>query len=211
MNAIDRFRFMPRAVRWLVWFGAFILGYFVVVEPAMDHAARLDAAADALATSIRRERELATTGAPIAALGAPAVPATAPQAQQALRSRVNALLESQGLAADVNERQSPLRSAEESTKAVIATLTPPAYTLERFTLDLTLEGSPSSITALIADLEQAPEVAAIGRIDLRRAVRSQGDGGGGGGSRRLRAVIAVESWVLVPAARSGGTFAGVTP
>jgi hypothetical protein len=69
--------------------------------------------------------------------------------------------------------------------------------VERVVLDLTFEAPPETVMAIVSELEHAREVAAVARVDMRKAeARSGESGGGGSGERTVRATISPEAWVL---------------
>jgi hypothetical protein len=202
----DRYAALPRAVRWLLLAAAFCAIYFAAVEPALDRTSRLGVAADALAASLARERQLAAAwsdsntpaAAAKAAFGSPALPGPSEPRSRALYTRINKIFEAHGIVPDINERRAPLRADQ------AAAIAGPGYRIDRFILDLTFESSPEVAAAVLAELEQSAEVAAVGRVQIRRV---EGPRAGGASSsreapRRVRAVLSPEAWVLVPGATS---------
>ncbi|HYE02434.1 MAG TPA: hypothetical protein VD963_04270 [Phycisphaerales bacterium] len=189
MNLPALYARTPRAARWAFLASLGIVLYFGLVEPALDARARAAARAEALANQLDQERLLAASAQSIpAALAAPALPRPAAEAKQALYERVNTILAEHGVSADRSERLAAL-----VPNPAIADLVSPGQSLERLIIDLTFEAAPEVITAVVADLEAAPEVTALARVSLRRAESRAG----GGASGRVRAIVSPETWVLV--------------
>lgn len=199
---------LPRAAKWVVWSVLFCLAYFLVAEPALERTAALTAAADATESALARERAIAAawsdTNTPAAAaraaFGAPLPPGPSEPRTRALYTRVNRILETHRLAADITERRAPLRDAAADT------LAGPGNRIDRFILDLTFESSPETAAAVLADLESAEEVAAVGRVQMRRVEsgRAADRGSDRAASRRVRVTLSPEAWILTPAAGMGG-------
>ena len=87
------------------------------------------------------------------------------------------------------EAGAPLRDANADT------LAGPGNRVDRFILDLTFEATPETAAAVIADLESAEEVAAVGRVQMRRVEAGRGERSSG----RIRVTLSPEAWILVPA------------
>lgn len=196
-----RFSALPRAARWSILTAAVIVLYFAVIEPVLDATNSLRNRADATAAALARERDLRTAAAPASAaavLGSPALPAPAPQAKQALYKRIEAVFAEHRLNPDIIERTSPLRAPQADS------LTAYDERLDRLILDLSFEAAPETVTSIIAQLEQAPEIAAISRLQLRRIEPARATTPAPSGraaqaqpapAPRLRATIAAEAWV----------------
>lgn len=189
---------MPRAAKWALWAVLVFVAYFLVAEPVLDQTKALTDSADTTESALARERAIAAawsdTNTPAAAaraaFGAPLPPGPSEARSRALYTRVNRILESHGLAADITERRAPLRDPNADV------LAGQAHRIDRFILDLGFESTPEIAAAVIADLESAEEVAAVGRVQMRRVEAGRGDRGG---ARRVRVSLSPEAWILVPA------------
>lgn len=201
---LQRYLSLPRAARWSVLAGAAILVYFLVVEKVVTRTSRLNTAADATAAALTHERELAEgwagPGRPLAAardaFGAPALPGPDARSKQALYERVNQILDKHKVARpEIGERYAPLRD-DRADKFLDGT-----ERIDRLILDLTFEADPATVIAVLADLEQSDEVAAVSRVQLRRLDAGRS---GQGPSRHVRAVLSPEAWVRVSTQAGGG-------
>jgi uncharacterized membrane protein YgcG len=209
----DGYARLPRAARWALWAVLIFVAYFLLAEPAFVRTDEFNGRADAIDSSLARERAIAAAwsdsntpaAAARAAFGAPLPPGPSEARSRALYTRVNRILESHRVAADITERRAPLRETG------VELLAGPGNRVDRFILDLTFESTPETAAAVVADLESAEEVAAVSRVQMRRAETARGGagegagagggrgGGGGGGTRRVRVTLSPEAWILVPA------------
>jgi hypothetical protein len=188
---------LPRAARWVLWAAVVFVAYFVIAEPVLDKTYQLNERANNIESALARERSIAAawsdTNTPAAAaraaFGAPLPPGPSEARTRALYTRINRILESHRLAADIAERRAPLRDANADT------LAGPGNRVDRFILDLTFEATPETAAAVIADLESAEEVAAVGRVQMRRVEAGRGERSSG----RIRVTLSPEAWILVPA------------
>ncbi len=213
MNAdllIERFRALPRSVRWLAWLVAALVGYFGVVEPLLDWRTSLEARADALALSLEREQQLAaaasstssTLAVSRAMFGAPLLPGPDAARKQAFSARVNAILRDHNVVARITERQTPLREPQ------AASLVDPEFRVERLVLDLTFEAAPDTVAKVLADLEKAEEVSGVGRLSVRKATETSRPGSKDAPARIVRAQISVETWIAVKSSALGAAPSG---
>lgn len=201
-------------MKWLVVFVAFTAVYFLVMEPSLDRANALNAKADRLAQGLRQERELLSSdsgkGKVLAdgrkLFGEPLLPGDPRNRPEAIHTAVDKILTKNGITTSKkNERRIPFRTDE------IAGLLGPSLqgTAERVVLDLAFEASPEAVTAILTQLEQAPEIALVGRVELRRpdAGRDPKSGAPIAASRTLKVTVSPEAWIVNVTSGSGS----VTP
>lgn len=195
---------VPRAMRWLVLFGAFIAAYYIVLEPTLDSANRARDRADRLEASLRRERALATSvgraggefDRAVRTYGLPRHPTDPEVRPESLQRAVNAILMKHGVSnATYSERLGAIPSSD--AVAVVGA----AARLDRFVLDVSFDAAPADALAILSDLEQAREVTSISRVKFDKSAAGRSRDGGEGG-RMVRVNIAVESWIAGRSATS---------
>lgn len=210
-SLMSRYLAFPRAGRWLVLLCVVVGAYFLVVDPVLLKTNQLNDAADATADALAREKAIADDwagpGRPLSAardaFGEPLLPGADAQRKQALYTRVNQILDKHRVRPEISERTSTVR--DDRTEI----LREGADRIDRLTLDLTFEADPATVIAVLSELEQAPEVTAVARVQMRRVETGRtggggGGGGAGGGGHRVRAVLSPETWVRVSAVSGTG-------
>lgn len=193
---LTRWNALPRAARWMILLLLALGAYFGVVEPALDWRARAALRADALEAGLRRGAEraaqdaAATSAIALAAsrFGQPLPPA-GEERLRALNDRVESIFRSASVTGLTIRSRTPSTLARDTS----AGLAPPGRQVQRIVLDIEFEAAPETAAEIIAALERAPEVAAVGRITMRRIDRDT--------SRRVAVSIAPEAWVI---AQQGG-------
>lgn len=208
---IDSFNRMPRSARWLAGFGAFLGLYYGVLEPSLDAANTARDRADRLEIALRRERALLAANSQagrelergVATYGLPRHPTDPAARPETLQRAVNAILLKHGVENATYSERSGIIRADEAAAVVGA-----GSKLDRFVLDVTFEASPDDTIAILADLEQAPDVTAVSRIKIDKAVATRSRGSEESHSRTVRVTIAVESWIAGPGAASSTASAG---
>lgn len=193
MTLLERWSALPRVGRWVVAAAAFIAIYFAVVEPALDLTASWNARADAIESGLS-SRAGASDAAQQSALaasrfGSPLLPG-GPGRSGELNARVEQILRGR----DVSGLTIRARAPVPMGRAVFAGLIPENTSAQRLILDVDFECSPSIAASILADLESAPEIAAVGRVVLRRDDRDA--------KRLIRVSLSPEAWVF--AAKGGG-------
>ncbi len=211
---VRKFNALPRSGKWLVWTLVLVVAYFGIIEPALEMTAASKARADALAADLERERALTTTdsdqGRTLASgrlsFGEPYLPDNPANKPEALHNVVDAILAKHGIGNRVKaERHVRLPNDE---AALLLGPLGAGNNVERLILDITFEAAPDVVAAIIAEFEQAKEVAAISRVEIRRP-----DVGGAGrgavpssGAKVVKATVSPEAWVL--AGSSAGSNVG---
>ncbi len=200
MTLLARFQSFPRAIRWAILGAAVIILYFAVVEPVLDLTNRFSAKADLLAASLRKIRALQSADSDQgrvlasgqASFGTPLLPIDPANTPDAIHHLVDRVLETQGVSVrTTNERRIPLRDEEFNI------LAGGAGSIDRFILDVTFDATPETVTAIVAQLEQSPQVAAVSRVEVRRpeAGRS-GSSGAAPAGRTVKATVSSEAWIV---------------
>jgi hypothetical protein len=183
----DVYRDLPRAARWGLCALAALLAYFVVVEPVVDKTSTLNSRAQARAKAIAEVRSGGGAGAADLGLrqfGVVEPPGDARERAVALDRRVLEVLEKHS----VEKHTSTTKTAPLASGPLLTALATANQKVDRRIREIQFEATPETLAAVIADLERAPEVAAVSRVQIRKS-----DDGG----RTLRATVAAEAWTLV--------------
>ncbi len=196
---IAYFQTSPRVVRWVVLAGVAIAFYFGAVEPAVDQVAKLNTQGDVRAARLlgyagdATEREEArrtiTTG--VRKFGQIQSPGDPRERSVALSRRISEILEKHSVRDHTSTvRETPLGPGP------LATAVGNEFRIDRLVNDLQFDTTPERLSAILADLERAPEIAAVSKLQVRSAT------GRDAGPRSLRVSLAAEAWVLQRKARS---------
>jgi hypothetical protein len=186
----EKVRGLPRAARWGLFAGVVILAYFVVVEPIVDSINATNAKAEdregALFALARdpissQSSEFALLVKKFGTVELPGDPETRPVA---FNRRVVEILGKHKIKDSSTTRimplgAGPLKDAYGETNRI-----------DRQVREIQFDATPEDIAAVIAELESAPEVAAISRVQLRRGDQQDS------AARLLKATISVEAWVV---------------
>ncbi|MCC6660268.1 MAG: hypothetical protein IT437_05225 [Phycisphaerales bacterium] len=187
MSLLSSYTALPRAARWGIIGLAAIAVYFAVVEPTLDYKATLDARADAAAIRLanyRRGGESRARAADTIRRGqerfaAIAFPGEGDQAAEALNKAINKVLDDNHVGkAVLRSRTVPLNPGP------LDRVLRPGEKIERRIVDIQFDGTPEQAAAVLAALEQQPQVTQVTRVQLDR----QPEG------RILRAAITAEAW-----------------
>ena len=190
------YRTLPRSGRWLVIAGLVLLGYFPI-DWALGVANSINASADRYASLIRRNNsgvsdqklQMATMTQAVQTFGVVNEPTDAKTAGDAITKRVNAVLKANRIK-DFKIRDRMLSLPNNGPLA--ATLAP-GESIDRMIKDVEFDASPDTLVAILSQLEQSPEVAAVSQVRLGKAT-----GGGSRGSsapRVLTVSLSIETWV----------------
>jgi hypothetical protein len=190
------YRALPRAGRWLVWAALLLALYFAAIEPAVDRAARLNRTADAAGAALvsyeqgrnAREQQQAAIKRGLRLFGAVDLPADAAERSVAFNRRIAEVLEKQGIKGhSTTTRTAPLNAGGGDGVA------PGGQRVERLVKELQFDATPEQLSAVLAQLEQSPEVASVSKVQVKRAPEGQPHSAG---PRALRASLTVECLVL---------------
>lgn len=216
MSAItQKYNSLPRAARWLLLTVGVVVVYFGVVEPVLEATNAAKTRADLLATDLAKERALSSTDSEQGrvletgrrSFGEPLLPEDKANKPETLHSVVDRILEEHAVAKSTKSERHIRIAGDEAVKLLGSLVS--TMTAERLILDISFEATPETVTAVLAALEQAREVAAISRVEIRRqdAGRDPRAGSSSSGSRIVKATISPEAWIVTPstAAAGGGT------
>ncbi len=195
---IDKIKSLPRAARWgliaLVAFGV----YFLVVERVLDRINAAGSKADdrigALLSLSHDPSQTSDIDLGIRKFGVVALPGEAAARSVAFNRRVVEVLA---------KHKIKNSSTSGRTMPMAAGPLKDAYgeeRVERLVQEIQFDATPEDISAVIADLESSPEVAAVSRIQIRRGSKEDT------AARLLKATIGVEAWVLGKRAGGGPTL-----
>jgi hypothetical protein len=174
-----RWSALPRAGRWLAWGALALVAYFAGVEPAVEAAGRFRVEAQRAQETLARQRELAErTGAAGAlmargttALGVPDEPAPLTSSVDplvALNSRIDRAAREHGVS---------IRRRSERQREPMAQVQFMGRAVERRGVEVVVECDTPALTAMLRDLESAPEVHAIRSVRVQRQSVTPGGGG----------------------------------
>lgn len=193
MTLRERWNSLPRTGRWIVAAAAFMAAYFVVIEPALDATASLAARADVLQSGLDRRRASASGASDAAAREALAISRFGetrepggPERPGELNACVERILRDRA----VSSLTIRARALVPLGRAAFAGVIPESQQAQRLALDVDFESSPQIAVEIIAALEQAPEVTALGRVILRKVERD--------GKKSVQVSLAPETWVITP-------------
>lgn len=201
-HLLDAFRSMPRAGRWLAYLVAVCIAFFLVVQPILNAIDRIDARADGAMSelgdqgSARQAQEQSGNEVRLGmtALGQVAFPGEPAERSEAFNRKVNEILAKHEVKGDRRVmRTAPLEPGP------LDAVKGEGRRIDRLIMDLQFDASPEQVSAVLAELESTPEVAAISRVQLRR--EAAGEGGKPAG-RTIRANLSAEAWLL--ARKEGG-------
>jgi hypothetical protein len=201
MNTIlARYRSMPRVLRWAMWAGVILIAYLVVIDPlVIAKASQLHARARDMATrlvaldhDVRTGRTRDVSNA-IARYGVVAPPSGDPErATQVFNATIYDILNKHG----VKRYTSPSRSAPMGPGPLTRTVATDERA-ERRIADIQFEAAPEEIAAILADMERAPQISAVSRVQVRKADKESA-------SRELQTTITAETWVITKKGRAAG-------
>ena len=194
-NLADKFRSLPRAGRWGACAVALLAAYFIVVEPVIDRINRVNSKADDRAGALVALTHDPSGSAADIALGVRKFGEVLLPGDEQIRSvafnrRVTSILEKHKIQDNSTTRKMPLGQGplKEDYGDV--------NRIDRLVREVQFEGTPESIAAVISELESAPEVAAVSRIQIRHG--DQKDTAG----RVLKASVTAEAWIVSEKGRS---------
>jgi hypothetical protein len=191
-SVLAAYRDLPRAGKWGVAAALALVAYFAVVEPVIEKSAELSLRAEQRTlelTSFQREQGTgegarAALAVGISRYGEVAWPEEQGARVDAFNRRIADVLRRHG----VTGQRTMTRTASMPRGPLLDALGPGAA-VTRHTNDLQFDATPEQISAILAELEKSPEVAAVSRVHLRRNDEQER-------ARLLRANISVETWVL---------------
>jgi hypothetical protein len=191
-DLLDRFAVLPRAARWALVALAVVLLYFALIEPVIDRYNTYSGRADDRLAALRDLRRRAAQGDSGAAalgvrrFGLVELPGDPELRSVAFNRKVTEILQKHG----VTRHNSTTRNVPLGATGPLAGTLGQNERIDRVVREVQFDAEPEAISAVLADLERTPEVAAVSRVQLRRASAPDGP------PRALNATIAAEAWVI---------------
>lgn len=204
-SLLQKFSTLPRALKWLIYLGVFLLGFFAIIKPAWTFGDTVSEKASRLEKALAARNEFNATdagkGKRITDLqgfyGTPLRPGGGLN-PEAFRRVVNGILENHNITdSTINERP----------KVAMSGLTPDQASalgiasVDRLILEVTFEARPDDVVAILAELERSPEIASISRVKIDRSVSRLTDE-----EHLVRATLSPEAWIA--ASSSSGPTSG---
>lgn len=185
----DKFRTLPRAARWGVSALGILVAYFIIAEPLIDKMNTLNSRADdrvgaLVALTYDPSGSAADIALGVRKFGEVLLPGDEQTRSVAFNRRVSSILEKHKIKDNSTTRKMPL--GQGPLKEVYGDVS----RIDRLVREVQFEATPEDLAAVIAELESAPEVAAVSRIQIRRG--DQKDTAG----RILKATVSAEAWIV---------------
>ena len=203
---IQQFTSLPRAVKWLIYLMLFMVGFFLLIKPALNFSDTVSEKAAKLESALAARNDFNASesgnGGIITALqgvyGTPLRPGGGLN-PESFRRVVNGILENHNITdSTINERPKVQMSGltpEQASALGIASV-------DRLILEVTFEAHPEDVIAILAELERSPEVASVSRVKIDKAVSRLADD-----DHLVRATLTPEAWI---AASSSGPTPGTS-
>ena len=198
-SLFQRFAALPRAIKWLVYLGLFLVGFFLVIRPAQNFSDTVSEKAKHLEDALAARNDFNTSdagnGGIITALqgvyGTPLRPGGGLN-PESFRRVVNGILENHNITdSSINERPRVQMSGltpEQASALGIASV-------DRLILEVTFEASPEVVIAILAELERSPEIASVSRVKIDRSISRLSED-----EHLVRATITPEAWIAAVSA-----------
>ena len=164
---------VPRSAGWLVWAVLILVGYFVVIEPTLDHAARVRDRADAIDRSLAAQAKLAAereqaggaTERGLAVMGLPNLPTSA-DAAEALNRRIDRVARDHAVTIKrrTERPRSPIPGNPEWN----------TQRLEQVGVEFSIDCDTAQLAAVLRDLETAPEIHGVTQVRVQRISAGNG-------------------------------------
>jgi hypothetical protein len=194
-SLVNWYRSLPRAMRWLVWFGVGLAVYFLGVERVVDVLAALHARGDqhlavleryeGAAEAIRRSGDIALLG--VRQNGNVEMPGDPVSRPLEFDRAVAEVLKKHGISGEtITTRTTPLNGNYPLVKKAQRD----NMRVDRLTKTLEFQAPPEVVVKVLADLEQNPKVTTISNVQMR-AVESRG-----APTTSVSASITIETWIM---------------
>jgi len=188
----DKFASMPRAARWGLVGGAFILAYFIVIEPVVDATSRKASSNESKAAMIATHSKTAAamqTAAEVRAqgvrkFGLVELPGDPEKRPLEFSQQVDAILKDHG----IRESTSTSRTAPLGAGPLAAKIGAD-FRVDRMMRDIQFACDPDAAAAVIADLERCGIVSTISRLQIRQAEGKDKN------AKMVRVTMTVETWL----------------
>lgn len=201
---LARISALPRVVVWAIIAAIVLVVYFAIVDPALAYINSVTSRADKIERHLARDASFAdpksedsrTIELSRTSFGTPARPGSPGATPEALYRVVDRVLKEHDVTdAAITEREAQVQS--DAMLAVTGT-----RSARRFILEIAFDADPQTALDVLAALEQAPEVSAVGRVRFDKltsrvtsATETEAD--------MLRVTLAPELWSIGPASSGG--------
>jgi hypothetical protein len=196
-------RELPRAVVWLIWAGAVLIAYFVIVEPSLIWAQDMNTEADRLAAVAEAQAQpLREANKALSALQAGSTedlsfalrlaearlgPVAQPGEEQERATAFDRLLKDLVAAYEIDDVNLRSKPAQTMGQQGSLELTDSRYEVRRLVVDLQFTTTPATMTALLRDLEASPLVTAVSKTQITRIPDTS----------QVKCTVTPESWIKV--------------
>jgi cobalamin biosynthesis protein CbiG len=168
MNLRERYKALPRAGQWLIWFVAVLVGYFALVEPLLAHAAGVSTRADRLQSILDAQAKLAQERSQagnliergLLATGLPNPPTPGGDPLGTLNRRVDRLARDHNITIK--------RRTERPNAPIPGNPEWNGQRLEQVGIEFVIDCDTPQLVAVLKDLESAPEVHAISQLRVQK-------------------------------------------
>lgn len=217
MNLRNRYGALPRSGKWLAWLVAFLVLFFGVIDPYLgtlnklnDESGRIEARLRERATlkeKLANNRAMLDAG--IVAFGAAELAksgGTSDDRLGALDRRISAVLANKQAVEKRRLTRENIPNLSYGGSPGDTSGTSTAQRVLRFGKELQIECDTAELMMILRELETAPEVSAVSRVDVRRISDVNPKTGGG----TLAVTMVVETWTLASddANAANGTVTG---
>lgn len=198
---------LPRAGRWGLWLVVVVVGYFGVIEPAVDWSTSKAAEAEKLQKSLIARTRLSedagssakTVERGIVGLGSPKVPHSSVADPMGFLSQKTAeIAQKHGITVKRRTRR---------TNSPVANFEWNGSKVERVALELVVECDTERFVALLKDLEASPDITEVSSVRMNKVSEP---GFSLSDSTTMQITLVPEMWVL-PRGGGGDSPAPTTP
>ncbi len=184
---------LPRAVRWALVFGVFVLAYFLAIEPAIDQMNKWNAQSDVLTEALKnygkQEAELRAASDAIKLgqrqFGEVALPGDPRKRPDEFRDAISLILDARG----VDQRTISARSGS-FTQGPLVDHVKGVSRVEKQIADVSFLSTPETFAAVLADLEREKFVTSVRRAQVRQSEGKEKV------DRLLRVSLELETWTM---------------
>lgn len=184
---------LPRAVRWAIVFGIFVLAYFFAIEPAIDRMNKWNAQSDVLTAALKnygkQEAELRAASDAIKLgqrqFGEVALPGDPRTRPDEFRDAISRILDARGVA----QRTISARSGS-FTQGPLVDHVKGVSRVEKQIADVSFLATPETFAAVLADLEREKFVTSVRRAQVRQSEGKEKV------DRLLRVSLELETWTM---------------
>ncbi len=201
----QRWSELPRAAKWGGGFIAFIALYFLAIEPAMKKMDSWNIEADKLAADLRtktRIRQDTIDGQKLVeqatrVIGRPSLPVKTSDRTTSLDRRLSTIFGAHNVKQRTNTREPTPLASQLQQAEVPQSLVPPDSRLDKIVVELSFETDMATFTDILKEMEQAPEIACVTRVQIRKQQPTNARGNSKAGPVAI--TLFAEAWSISPA------------